>query len=130
MNQNCKKAGMNTAETAHALQCAGINTNQEMDSVKKPMISQGKPFTKEDLRHVTTLRREGKDVPSSLKHVPSLHGPKWCYSDCVKKKVVPYKCGFHESWGSVIACSPLCNGGYCDHYDDHANYEEEQGEMS
>ena len=130
MTQNCKKAGMNTAETIHALQCAGIDTNQKPETVKKPMISQGKPFTKEDLRHVTTLRREGKDVPLALKHVPSLHGPTWCHADCAKRKVVPHKCGFHESWGSVYACSPLCNGGYCDHYDDPDNYAGQEDGMS
>ena len=127
MTQNCMKAGMNTAETAHALQCAGINSNQKDGTVKRALISQGKPFTKEDLRNVTTLRREGKDVPSSLKHVPSLHGPTWCHADCIKRKPVHYKCGFHESWGSVTACSPLCNGGYCDHYDDPGNYEKKGG---
>jgi hypothetical protein len=127
MTQNCRKAGMDRAHTIHALQCAGINTDQKTETVKKAMISNGKPFTKEDLRYVTTLRREGKDVPSSLKHVPSLHGPDWCHADCVKRKPVHHKCGFHESWGSVTACSPLCNGGYCDHYDDPGNYEKQDG---
>jgi hypothetical protein len=144
MTQNCKKAGMNAAETIHALQCAGINTNQEginanqegintnqkTGTVKKAMISQGKPFTKEDLRTVSTLRREGKNVPISLRHVPSLHGPDWCHADCARRKVVPHKCGFHESWGSVNACSPLCNGGYCDHYDDPDNYAEPEDGIS
>ena len=53
-----------------------------------------------------------------------------CIVRCVERKVVPYKCGFHDSWGSVYACSPLCNGGYCDHYDDPENYDEQQGGMS
>ena len=144
MTQNCKKAGMNSAETIHALQCAGINSNQtdintnqtgintnkKTGTVKKAMISQGKPFTKEDLRTVSTLRRDGKDVPLSLKHVPSLHGPDWCHADCIRMKVVPLKCGFHESWGSVNACSPLCNGGHCDHYDDPDNNAEPEDGIS
>ena len=39
MTKNCVKAGMNTAQTAHAFQCAGIITNQETGTVKKAMIS-------------------------------------------------------------------------------------------
>ena len=101
-----------------------INTTQKTEPVKEVMISKGKPFTKEDLRYVTTLRRKRKDVPPSLKHVPSLHGPNWCHADCNKRKPVPLQCGFHESWGPVNACSPLCNGGHCDHNDEPDNYEE------
>jgi len=136
MTLNCQRAGMDTASTMHALQCAGIDTSKmagtyrvdlttkkiETAKRKKAMISQGKLFTKEDLSHVTTLRREGKTVPASLNHVPSLHGPDWCFADCIFSKVVPEKCGYHESWGSVTACSYECNGGYCDHYQDPDNY--------
>jgi hypothetical protein len=78
---------MNTANTIYALQCAGIDTSQMTGTSKKAndtncddvpaksydpvqhFTKDGKSFTKEDLRHVSKLRREGSNVPLSLRHV-------------------------------------------------------------
>ena len=127
MTDNCKQAGMNAVETTKALQCAGVHFSQQRGMGKKPMIADGKFFTKEDLQHVSKLRREGKDVPISLQHVPNLHGPSWCHAGCTRRKPLPHKCGYHASWGVVTACCPDCNGGYCDHYQDDPDNYLEQG---
>ena len=42
------------------------------------------------------------------------------------RKGVPQSCGYYIGWCSVTACSPYCNGGYCDHYQEDENYYSEQ----
>ena len=147
MTLNCQWAGMDTANTKFAVQCAGIDIskmastpNDDPTKSKDPKEStgptkyftkNGKSYTKDDLRRVGKLRREGRDVPLSLRHVPRLHGPDRCHAGCAERRIgVPYACGYHTGWGSVTACSPDCNGGYCDHYqdaedDDNDNTEQE-----
>ena len=146
MIQNCLRAGMDTANTILSLQCAGIDTTKAetitalqcagLDTSKMSGTFQktkdasaksndpveyftkdGKPYTMKDLKCVWKLRREGRDVPLSLRHVPRRHGPDWCHAGCAERRsIVPNACGYHIGWGSVTACSPDCNGGYCDHY--------------
>jgi hypothetical protein len=146
MTQNCLRAGMDTAntilslqcagidttkaETITALQCAGLDTSKMSGTLQKTkdasaksndpveyFTKDGKPYTMKDLKCVWKLRREGRDVPLSLRHVPRRHGPDWCHAGCAERRsIVPNACGYHIGWGSVTACSPDCNGGYCDHY--------------
>jgi hypothetical protein len=108
MTINCQRAGMDTAHTMHALQCAGIDTSKmagtyDADLAKSNEVSKsndpkeskgptkyftkaGKSYTKEDLKHVGKLRRESRDVPLSLRHVPRLHGTDWCHAGCDEKR--------------------------------------------
>jgi hypothetical protein len=148
MTLNCQRAGMDTAHTMQALQCAGIDTSKmagtfddDLAKSKDPKKSDGpttkyftkagKSYTKEDLRNVGKLRREGRDVPLSLRHVPRLHGPDWCHAGCDENRSsVPHACGYHIGWGDVIPCSQDCSGGYCDHYQDDSDYTEQEDEMS
>ena len=151
----CAGIDTNTAESIKALQCAGLNTSVMPVTVKKKasdtnrndapaksddpvkndvpkenFTNDGKSYTK-DLKHVWKLRKEGRDVPQSLKHVPRCHGPEWCHAGCDERRsLVPHACGYHIGWGDVVPCSEDCNGGYCDHYQDDSDYTEQEDGMS
>jgi hypothetical protein len=127
---------MDTVHTKYALQCAGIDTSKmagtfdadlakskeaaksndhkQSNDLTKRFTKDGRSYTKDELGRVGKLRREGRDVPLSSRHVPRLHGPDWCHAGCCEIRIsVPHACGYHIDWGSVTACAPHCNGGYC-----------------
>ena len=108
-----------------------VHDPKESTGPTKYFTKNGKSYTKDDLRRVGKLRREGRDVPLSLRHVPRLHGPDWCHAGCAERRIgVPHACGYHIGWGSVTACSPDCSGGYCDNYQDDSDYTEQEDGMS
>merc|ERR1719318_680695 len=126
---------MDTSQLSGTLKKAKDTTRDALAKANDPLkkdapptqffTKDGKSYTKKDLKHVWLLRKEGSDIPLSLRHVPRPHGPDWCHAGCAERKGVPQSCGFHIGWGSVIACSPDCNGGYCDHYQEDDYYAEQ-----
>jgi hypothetical protein len=152
----CAGIDINTAQSIEALQCAGLNTSVITGTVKKKasdtnpndapaksngpvkndvpteyFTKDGKSYNMKDLKNVWKLRKEGRDVPLSLRHVPRRHGPDWCHAGCDERRsLVPHACGYHIGWGDVVPCSEDCNGGYCDHYQDDSDYTEQEDGMS
>ena len=110
---------------------AKSNDPVKNDAPTEYFTKDGKSYTMKDLKHVWKLRKEGRDVPQSLRHVPRRHGPDWCHAGCDERRsLVPEACGYHIGWGDVVPCSTDCNGGYCDHYQDDSDYTEQEDGMS
>ena len=122
MTLNCMRAGMDKANTIFSLQCAGINTNTA--ETITALQCAGMDTSKMTGTLQTAKHTNCKDALAKAKD--------WCTAGCAERRSsVPHACGYHIGWGSTTACSPDCNGAYCDDYqdaedDDDNNFTEQE----